>query len=219
MGLGYRKARGVPAKADPVAQQQFLERELRPRLAEAVAGKRRVLFADAAHFVRGAFLGYLWCLVRWVVPTGAGRQRYSVLGALDAVTHELVRGTTAGAVEQVTAGRLLRRIRERDPTGPITVVWDNARYQHTALVRSLADCYRIELLYLPPDSPNLNLIERVWKFVKADALANRWRADFAAFRTAIDGTLDQLHTTHREKMQSLLALNFQVLETASVPAA
>ncbi len=178
-----------------------------------------MLFADAAHFVRGAFLGYLWCLARWVVPTGCGRQRYSVLGAIDAVTHELVRETTAGAVDQVTAGRLLRRIRERYPAGPITVVWDNARYQHTPLVRSLAVCYRIELLYLPPYSPNLNLIERVWKFVKADALANRWRADFAAFKSAIDDTLERLHTTHRERMSSLLAPNFQVLELASIPTA
>ena len=209
----------MPAKADPAAQKRFLDNELRPRLAEAATGKRRVLFADAAHLVRGAFLGYLWCLVRWVVPTGCGRQRYNVLGALDAVTHELVRESNVGVVDRVTAGRLLRRIRERYPTGPITVVWDNARYQHTALVRSLAAYYRLELLYLPPYSPNLNLIERVWKFVKADALANRWRADFAAFRTAIDDTLDQLHTTHREKMRSLLALNFQALEPASVPTA
>ncbi len=64
----------------------------------------------------------------------------------------------------------------------------------------LAAFYRIELLYLPPYSPNLNLIERVWNFIKADALANRWRADFADFRAAIDATLDQLHTTHRDAM-------------------
>lgn len=176
-------------------------------------------FADAAHFVRGAFLGYLWCLARWVVPTGAGRQRYNVLGAVDATTHELVRETNDGVVDQVTAGRLLRKVRERYPTGPITVAWDNARYQHTALVRSIAAFYRIELLYLPPYSPNLNLIERVWKLVKADALANRWRADVADFKTAIDATLDQLHTTHRERMSSRLAPNFQVPEPASVPAA
>ena len=119
----------------------------------------------------------------------------------------------------VRAGRLLRKVRERYPIGPITIVWDNARYQHTALVRSVAAFYRIELLYLPPYSPNLNRIERVWKFTKADALTNRWRADFAAFKVAIDATLDQLHTTHRERMASLLALNFQVLEPASIPAA
>ncbi len=219
MGLGYRKARGVPATADPVAPPQFLDAELLPRFAEAACGRRRVRFADAAHVVRGAFPGDLWCLVRGVVPTGAGRQRYNVLGAIDAITRELIRETNDGVVDPVTAGRLLRRVRERYPTGPITVVWDNARYQHTAPVRSIAAYYRIELLDRPPYSPDRNRIERAWKFIRADALVNRWRADFAAFRAAIDATLDQLHTTHREKMRSLLTLNFQVLEPASIPAA
>ena len=219
LGLGCRKARGTPAEADPVAQKQFPDHELRPRLAAATAGTRRVLLADAAHFVRGAFLGYLWCLARWVVPTGRGRPRYTVAGALDAVTHEPIRETNVGVVDPVTAGRLLRRIRERYPTGPITVAWGNARYRHTALVRSRAACHRIALLYPPPYPPDRNLIERVWKFVKADALANRRRADFAAVRTAIDGTRDPLHTTRRDRMRSLLAPNFQVLEPASVPAA
>jgi len=107
LGLGYRKARGVPAKADPEAQAEFLDSTLRPLLNQAEAGTRRVFFADAAHFVRGGFLAYLWCLVRWVVPTGSGRQRYSVLGALDAATRTLVRETTDGTVTEVTAGRLL----------------------------------------------------------------------------------------------------------------
>ena len=209
----------MPAKADPVVQKHFLDHELRPRLAEAAAGRRRVLFADAAHFVRGAFLGYLWCLVRWVVPTGCGRQRYNVLGALDAVTHELVRETNVGVVDQVTAGRLLRRIRERYPTGPITVVWDNARYQHTPLVRSLAACYRIELLYLPPYSPNLNLIERVWKFVKGECLRTKCYDSYDKFHAAIQECLDDLPTKHKDAMDTLLTHEFQTFENVSLIAA
>jgi len=80
----------VPAKADPVVPKQFHDETLQPLLKQAAAGKRKVFVVDAAHFVRGAFLGYLWCCVRWVVPTGAGRQRYSVLGALDAVSRSLI---------------------------------------------------------------------------------------------------------------------------------
>ena len=205
----------MPAKADPVAQQQFLTDTLQPLLKRAAAGTRRVFFADAAHFVRGSFLAYLWCLVRWVVPTGAGRQRYSVLGALDATTRTLIRETTDGTVTHVTAGRLLLKIRAAHPTGRITVVWDNARYQHTSLVRAVAAYARIDLVYLPPYSPNLNLIERVWKFVKKTALANRSFADYPAFKAAIDDTLDRLGTTHRDAMSSLLTLRFETLHPAS----
>jgi transposase len=215
LGLGYRKARGVPAKADPATQAGFLDDTLRPLLTQAEAGTRRVLFADAAHFVRGGFLAYLWCLIRWVVPTGSGRQRYSVLGALDAVTRALVRETTDGTVTEVTAGRLLLTVRAAYPTGPITVVWDNARYQHTALVRVVAAFACIDLVYLPPYPPNLNLIERVWKFVKKTALANRSFADYPAFKAAIDATLDGLGTTHKDAMATLLTLRFETLQKAS----
>lgn len=178
-----------------------------------------MVFADAAHFVRGAFLGYLRCRARRAVPAGPGRQRYNVLGAVDAATHEPVRETNDGVADQVAAGRSLRKARGRYPAGPITVAWDSARHQHTPLVRALAAFCRIELLYLPPYSPSPNLIARVWRFARADALADRWRADFAAFEAAIDAAPDQLHTTHRERMAPLLAPNFQVLEPASIPAA
>ena len=186
---------------------------------EAVDEKRRVFFVDAAHFVRGAFLGYLWCFVRWVVPTGSGRQRYSVLGALDAVSRALICETTDTTVTEVTVGRLLLKIRDAHPDGPISVILDNARYQHTVIVRSIAAYARIDLVYLPSYSPNLNLIERVWKFAKKEALANEVFADYPAFKAAIDATLRQLGTTHYEQMMTLLSHRFETLEPASNLAA
>ena len=83
----------MPAKADPAVQADFLETKLRPRLQQAERGQRTVLFVDAAHFVYGPFLGFLWCLVRRFVRAPAGRKRYNVLAALDAVTHQVIRVT------------------------------------------------------------------------------------------------------------------------------
>lgn len=186
---------------------------------KAVSHQRRVFFVDAAHFVRGAFLAYLWCCIRWVVPTGAGRQRYSVLGALDAASRALICETTIGNVNAVTVGRLLLKLRAAHPDGPISVVWDNARYQHAALVRAIAAFARIDVVYLPPYSPNLNLIERVWKFVKKEALANRTFADFTAFRAAIDATLAQLGARYKDRMMTLLSHRFETLEPASTSTA
>ena len=62
---------------------------MEPRLREAQAGRRTVVFVDAAQFVFGSFLGYLWCVVRRWVKGASGRQRVNVLGALNAVTHQL----------------------------------------------------------------------------------------------------------------------------------
>ena len=183
---------------------------------QAVAGKRKVVFADAVHFVRGAFLGDLGCFLRWIVPTGAGRQRSRVL---DAVSRALLCKTTDATVDRVTVGRLLPKIRDAHPHGPIRVVGDNARYQHAAIVRGIAADARIDVVYLPPYSPNLNPIERVWKVVKKEALANRTFADYPAFRAAIDASLDQLGTTHRDRLTTLLAYRFETLEPASDLAA
>ena len=80
----------LPAKADPQVQADFLKNEMEPRLTEAKAGKRAVFFVDAAHFVLAPFLGFLWSVVRVFIQAPAGRQRFNVLGALNAITHELI---------------------------------------------------------------------------------------------------------------------------------
>ena len=86
---------------------------------------------------------------------------------------------------------------------------DNARYQRCELVRSQAAILDIELLYLPAYSPNLNLIERLWKLVKKRCLTNRYYPTFADFRTAIDQCLDDLASPASAQLLSLLSLNFQ----------
>jgi transposase len=98
-------------------------------------------------------------------------------------------------------------------------VLDNARYQKCDLVRSLAGSLGITLLYLPSYSPNLNLIERLWKFVKKTSLNSRSYDTFAQFQAAIDQCLNELFTTHAEDVQTLLTPKFQTFETASILAA
>jgi hypothetical protein len=156
----------IPAKADPDAQAAYLQQKIEPRLAEARAGQRTVFFVDAAHFVRAPFLGFLWSLTRLFVRAPSGRQRFNVLGALNAITHELITVTndTYITAEQVCA--LLHQLAALGLSTPISVFLDNARYQKCALVLATAAQLQIELCFLPAYSPNLNLIERLWKFVK-----------------------------------------------------
>jgi transposase len=108
----------------------------------------------------------LWCFERLFVKTGSGRQRFNVLGALNAVTHELITVTNDDYINSTSVCELLRKIAGLGLGLPITLVLDNARYQKCALVMNLAQDLDIELLYLTAYSPNLNLIERLWKFVK-----------------------------------------------------
>jgi transposase len=178
-----------------------------------------VLFVDAAHFVYGPFLGYLWCLVRLFVPGPSGRKRYNVLAALDAMTHRVVRVTNCEYINAESVCMLLRQIAAAALPRPITLVMDNARYQHCALVQSLARSLKIELLFLPAYSPNLNLIERLWKFVKKECLASKWLTTFEDFTAAIDRCLNNLSTQHKDQMDNLLTLNFQTFEDEPLVAA
>ena len=202
----------MPAKGDHGEQKEFLQGELLPRLEEAKRGQRTVLFVDAAHFVYGPFLGYLWCLVRLFVPGPSGRQRYNVLAALDAITHRVTRVSNHAYINAESVCSLLREVAAAGLKGPITLVLDNARYQKCAVVQALAVSLGIELLYLPSYSPNLNLIERVWKFVKKETLGCRVLPTYEAFTTAIDDCLANLDTTHKHQMDTLLNLEFQLFD-------
>jgi transposase len=201
------------------AQAAFLEGELKPRLAEAGAGQRRVFFVDAAHCVYGSFLCCLWSFVRLFVRAASGRQRFNVLGAWDAVTRELVSVTNTTVGNALTMCELLGKIAAKGLAGPVTVVLDNARYQKCALVQDLAKQLGITLLYLPSYSPNLNRIERLWRFIKREALYGRWHPTFADFKAAIEGTISELGNKHKDKLASLMTLNFQVFDDVSLLAA
>ena len=212
VGLGWRKVGTVPAQGDYDEQVEFLDNKLQPQLDQAKRGRRTVLFVDAAHFVFGPFLGYLWCLVRLFVPGPSGRKRYNVLAALDAITHQVIRVSNHAYINAESVCTLLPEVAAASLKGPITLVLDNARYQKCQVVKALAAALGIELLYLPSYAPNLNLIERLWKFVKKECLGCRVLPTYEAFTQAIDGCLANLNTKHKQQMKTLLNLEFQLFD-------
>src|SRR3989304_1157035 len=128
----------IPAKADPEVQEEFKNNELEPRLKEAQEGKRAVFFVDAAHFVLSPFLGFLWCFARVWIQAPCGRQRFNVLGALDAVTHKLITVTNDTYINSQSVCELLMKIAVLNLQILITLILDNARYQRCLLVQSFA---------------------------------------------------------------------------------
>jgi transposase len=200
-------------------QAEFLDTELKPKLDAAVAGQGHVFFGDAAHFVFGTFLCCLWSFTRIFVRAASGRQRFNVLGAWNAVTRELIAVTNTTVVNTETMCELLRKMAGLGLTGPITLVLDNARYQRNAVVQALAAQLGITLLFLPSYSPNLNLIERLWKFTKRRALYGRYHPTFRDFQAAIQEVLDGVSTKYSQQLASLMTLNFQQFDDVSLMAA
>ena len=225
LGMRWRRIGAIPVppkltvEEHTQRQAEFLEQKLEPKLAEAREGKGHVFFADAAHMVLGSFLCCLWCFARTFVRASSGRQRFNILGAWNAVTHELVSVCNTTVVNQQTFQELLSKIAALNLHGPITIVLDNARYQHCAACIEFATQLGIDLLFLPSYSPNLNLIERLWKFIKKECLYAKHFASFAEFRNAIEDCLSQLASTHKPKLATLMTHNFQTFSNRSILAA
>jgi transposase len=134
LGLRWRQTGAIPVPPKKTIEEHaheqatFLENKLEPRLEQARLGLRQVDFVDAAHFVLAPFLGCLWCVARRFVRAASGRKRYNVLGALDAVTHRLIRVTNQGYINAESVCTLLRSVAEASVGLPIPLVLDNARY-------------------------------------------------------------------------------------------
>lgn len=215
-GLGFRKVGYVPGKADPDKQQAWLEDTLIPHYQEAKAGLRHLFFMDAAHFTLGAFVCKVWSKTRKFIRSGAGRNRINVLGAVNALTHELFFIHNTDKINAEVIMDFLRQLRKQYDQLPISIVLDNARYQHCKAVKELAQELKIDLLFLPPYSPNLNLIERLWKFTKKEVLYGKYFETPQLFHEAIISFCEQINRTQKHKLKTLLNFKFQMFDKRTI---
>ena len=204
----------MPAKADSDKQREFLADTLEPLIAQALKGECHLFFMDASHFVLGAFLGMLWCFGRIFIPSGAGRNRINVLGAVNIAGLQVETVINTTYVNADTIMEMLGLLAKKYLTFPIYIVLDNARYQHCMVVMEAAARLGIQLVFLPPYSPNLNLIERLWKFVKKKVLYAQYYNTVEKFHNAIRNGMDRVNTDSKWKpeLKTLLTPKFQLFE-------
>jgi len=191
---------------------------LEPEIARAKAGESVFLFMDGVHFVQSAFLGFLWCFARIFVRSPSGRKRWNVLGAYNAISGQLTTVANDGYITATTVCEMLRKLSVQYAGQPIVIVLDNARYQHCKLVKGFAEELGITLRFLPSYSPNLNLIERLWKFVKKKCLNNVYHETFDAFTSEINDCLSRVETEYQSELATLMQPNFQNIKNASLLA-
>ena len=220
IGASYHKATGFFWKADPEKQEQFLKTH-REQKRQADGLRTRRYFVDACHPVWGLSLIFsCWLLVgqRFLVGMGSGRKRLSILGAYCPDDQEyldlrLTRDNVNG--EQFV--NLLRVLRERHPeTRRFILYLDNAAYYGKPVVLEwLGRHPEFRLEPVPPYSPNVNLIERLWKFLKKKALG-RWHPTFEAMQAAVSEVLDHLDE-YREELATLMVEEFHVIDKQEIP--
>jgi transposase len=170
---------------------------------------------DAAHFVMEPYLGFLWCFVRCFLPSAHGRKRYNVLGALDFTDKKLVTVCNDGYINADSVCELLRKLAKKNQGLSVKVVLDNASYQRCQKVQGCAASLGIELVFLPPYSPQFNLIERFWKFLKKECLYSKYYENFQSFKQAIDGVIENL-SKYKKVLDTLITPNFQDFSNVNV---
>jgi transposase len=220
IGASYHKVSGFFWKADVKKQRQFV-RKYRRHKREAGPRTRRY-FVDACHPVWGVDLLYsCWLLVgqRFYVGVGNGRKRLNILGAYCPEDHDYV--DLRLTKENITGEqfvKLLEKLRAKHPdTEKFLLYLDNAKYYSKPVVKEWLTAHpEFRLVSLPAYSPNLNLIERLWKFLRKKAL-NRWHRTFEAMQAAVAEVLDRLGE-YRDELATLMTERFAIVEVKELVA-
>jgi transposase len=215
-GFTCKQIGHIPAKADTEKQEKYLQETLNPAIERANSGEIYLLFLDAAHFVLAAFLCQVWSKVRLFIQSPAGRQRLNVIGAIDAISKKVYTQSNTTYVNAQVMKGFLEYLRVQMPVLPIFIVLDNARYQHCDFIKDIALKLNITLLFLPAYSPNLNLIERLWKFVKKKTLHGKFYDKFDKFQNAIHTCLDDANKEYELEIKSLMNLKFQTFKNVNI---
>jgi transposase len=196
-------------------RKSFFLKEIFETMKASLEAQDQYYFVDAVHPTHNPVLGYSWSPrgQRPQVLSNTARQRVNLLGAYNPA-HQAYVGLES--LENINAQSLIDLIHQLEihqPQGRIILICDNARYNHARLVREHLQqtATRVEMLFLPPYSPNLNLIERLWGLMKERILRDYYPT-FAGFRQAISNFFSHL-AEYADDLASLMTENFQILNS------
>lgn len=212
--FSYKKPAIIPGKANKEAQEAWIKAY--EKLKTNLPADEAICFMDGVHPTHNTKPAYGWIRVgeRKEIPTNTGRQRINLSGAIDIISKNVVvrEDTTLNAVSTI---EFLKKIEDAYPEAKIVHMFcDNARYNRNKAVTSYLENSKIKLHFLPPYSPNLNPIERLWKFMNENVLYNQYYEKFVQFKDAVLGFLEGLCsqcTELRIALESRVTDNFRAI--------
>lgn len=209
IGYEYKKPKLVPGNPDHVAQEIFAEQY--EEFMQDKPDNIEVLFADAVHPQHNTMAAYGWIKrgEKREIQTTTGRERLNLHGAMNAETLE-VTVIESETVDDDSTITLLETLELKYPLAvTIFIILDNAKYHYSKKVRAFLEKSRIQLVFLPSYSPNLNLIERLWKFFKKKVLYNKYYEKLDDFRQASIKFFRNISLHHKE-LASIMSGEFEL---------
>lgn len=212
LGFVYKKPRLMPSKADAPKQKEFLQSLI--QLQSDLKKNEVLYFGDAVHAQHNTQLAYGWILKgeeKWI-KSNTGRSRININGVIEPKTKEVIY-TEDKTINAESTIKLFEKIEAKNQgMEKIYIILDNARYYKNKRVPEYLETSKIELIFLPPYSPNLNLIERLWKFMKKKVTYNKYYETFSEFRDKILDFFDNIHI-YRKELDRLLTCNFEIINS------
>lgn len=210
LGFVYKKPKVIPGKLDVIKQAEFINQY--QEIKNSLEKKDRVYFMDATHPQHNTMVQSGWILRGKAndkhLKTNTGRARLNLHGAYDYQDHEAI-VLEETAINREATIRLLEAIGTRQKSGKIYIILDNARYHHAKEVKNwLLHHPRYKLIFLPPYSPNLNIIERLWKYYHKKVTCNHYFENFEEFKTKSLEFFKNLKQ-YQDDLSTLMTDNFQ----------
>jgi transposase len=215
LGFVYKKTKLIPSKADLEKQDLFIE-EFR-KIEQNLSLDELILFGDGVHPRHNTESTYAWIEKgqEKEVLSNTGRVRVNINGAINPANPTEIVTHDCETINAVTTLVWLQMIEKRFPKMTVIYLYvDNARYYRSKLVQEYLETSRIKMVFLPPYSPNLNPIERLWKFLKKEIIKSDYTPDPKVFRQRIDDFFTNIDK-YKEQLGSLINTNFQKLKSHS----
>ena len=211
LGFAYKKPKLVPGKADPKKQELFLN-ELEELEASLEDGDK-VLYMDGVHPQHNSKPAFGWMEKGQdiILKSNTGRQRININGAIDVDAMDVAVDVTDSVNAQSTI-RLFGELEKKYPDAKrIVIICDNAKYYRSQLVNSYLETSRVEIKFLPPYSPNLNLIERLWRFMNKKTRNNIYYEKFKDFKNSVLGFFENFKE-YEVELRALLIKKFRIIK-------
>jgi transposase len=209
-GYVYKKPKLVPGKADAKAQEEFISsyRELK----NTKGATDPIYFMDGTHPQHNSVVAYGWIKkgATKELKSNTGRRRLNINGAIDIENTSISVDYGVSINAQSTISLLEEIELKHTEAENIYVICDNARYYRSRKVKEYLETSKVELKFLPPYSPNLNLIERLWKYFHKIVLYNKYYETYHEFQKACKSFFRNIKR-HKKNLASLLTENFQII--------
>lgn len=191
-GFTYKKPKAVP-KADPELQRAFVV-EYATLVVQGTKDNTPVLFGDGVHPSQQTRPSYGWVKKGKdkIIEVNSGRKRLNILGAINLKTMKF----EYQDFQTINGSSTIEFFKKLEAAYPdssrIDLILDNAGYNKSEEVKNFLDTSRVKVHFLPPRSPNLNVIERLWKIMHEHVSNNRVYSKFKDFKYSIFEFFDKL---------------------------